>query len=248
MKDKISIICVTLNAESTIERTIQSVINQTYQNIEFIVIDGLSNDNTINIINKYTAHISYFVSERDAGIFDAMNKAIDISTGDWLYFIGSDDYLYTNDVLTKIFNNDNSKYDIIIANTIWDKTKIQKSRIDYMILFLNTIHHQGAIYRRYLFDDFRYDKKYNVSSDYELNLIIYLRKHHYVYYDFIICCYSTYGTSGKSKFVGYRNEMRLRSRNIKNVPLKIALNIQTILRFCVKNIFYFFGIKLRYTN
>ena len=93
---KISIVTVSFNAVKTIEQTILSVINQTYENIEYIIIDGGSTDGTIDIIKKYEDQISYWVSEKDKGIYDAMNKGIDIATGDYVYFIQSADVLNKN--------------------------------------------------------------------------------------------------------------------------------------------------------
>ena len=91
---KVSVICACYNAQNTIEDSILSVINQTYNNIEYIIIDGASADKTLEITEKYKDQISYFSSEPDTGIFNAMNKGIKASTGDIIYFLNSNDYLF----------------------------------------------------------------------------------------------------------------------------------------------------------
>lgn len=86
MKDlRISVIMATYNAEKTVEKTIKSIITQTYKNIEFIIIDGGSKDKTIEIIKKYHKYISYWVTEKDNGIYDALNKGIERASGEYIY-------------------------------------------------------------------------------------------------------------------------------------------------------------------
>jgi glycosyltransferase involved in cell wall biosynthesis len=99
---KISIITVCYNSQSTIESTIQSVLNQTYLNIEYIIIDGGSEDGTKDIINKYLDKIAKYVSESDKGIYDAMNKGISLATGEIIGFLNSDDIFFDNDIVLKI--------------------------------------------------------------------------------------------------------------------------------------------------
>lgn len=102
---RVSIITVVFNGEKYIEKTIQSVLNQTYNNIEYIIVDGGSTDGTIGIIEKYAANIRW-ITEPDKGIYDAMNKGISIASGDWLNFLNGDDYFFNNEVLSTVFNND----------------------------------------------------------------------------------------------------------------------------------------------
>ena len=99
---KISLITVCYNAEDTIERCITSVIGQDYKNIEYIIIDGGSNDNTVNIINKFKNHISFFSSGPDHGIYDAMNKGIKTASGNVIGMLNADDYFAGNMVLSDV--------------------------------------------------------------------------------------------------------------------------------------------------
>ena len=102
---KISIITVVYNNENTIKDAIDSVLSQTYKNIEYIIIDGSSTDQTINIIKSYKKKITKFISEKDLGIYDAMNKGILQATGDIIGILNSDD-LYENNKIIEIITNE----------------------------------------------------------------------------------------------------------------------------------------------
>ena len=101
----ISVVTVSYNAVSTIEQTILSVINQTYPNVEYIIIDGGSTDGTVDIIKKYADKIAYWVSEPDKGIYDAMNKGGLKTTGDFIQFLNAGDWLENEHVIEKIFKD-----------------------------------------------------------------------------------------------------------------------------------------------
>lgn len=100
-KPKISIITVCYNAEKTIQKTLDSVLNQSYPNIEIVIVDGQSTDGTLAIIEKHKDSIHQFTSEKDKGIFDAMNKGISMATGDYIWFIHADDQIFDRDTLDK---------------------------------------------------------------------------------------------------------------------------------------------------
>jgi glycosyltransferase involved in cell wall biosynthesis len=115
---KISVITITFNAEALIEKTIQSVVNQDYENIEYIIIDGASTDSTLSIANKYKSQISKIISEPDRGLYDAMNKGITHSTGDFLIFMNAGDSFYSRNVISKIYQIDNGESDIYYGETM----------------------------------------------------------------------------------------------------------------------------------
>jgi len=112
---KISVITTTYNSASTIEDTIKSVIEQDYPAIEYIIVDGLSTDNTLEIVNKYKNKLSKIISEKDTGIYDALNKGINEATGDIIALLHSDDFFIDKNVISKVVkafeeNNTDSVY------------------------------------------------------------------------------------------------------------------------------------------
>ena len=126
---KVSIITITYNSESTLADTINSVIQQTYPNIEYIIVDGKSIDNTLQIVNSFKDKIAHIVSEKDDGLYDALNKGIALATGDIIGILHSDDFYIHNNVIQNIvtlFNTTNS--DGVYANLYYvdknDTTKL----------------------------------------------------------------------------------------------------------------------------
>lgn len=166
----ISVITVAFNAASTIEQTILSVINQTYSNIEYIIIDGGSADGTVDIIKKYEDKIAYWISEPDKGIYDAMNKGIDIATGEWINFMNCGDAFYDYDILANIFSNKISESIHVIYGNIklkhFNDSKIQKAfpinTISYRLPFC----HQACFVKSKVALQFKFDLKYKIAGDY----------------------------------------------------------------------------------
>ncbi len=117
-KPLISIVTIVYNGEQFLERTIQSIIGQTYDRIEYIIIDGNSKDKTVEIIKKYSSKIAFWQSEPDKGLYDAMNKGIKVAKGDYLLFINAGDELYETDTIKKIVNSSAELPDIYYGETL----------------------------------------------------------------------------------------------------------------------------------
>jgi glycosyltransferase involved in cell wall biosynthesis len=130
---KISIITVCYNSESTIIESLNSVINQFYPNIEFIVIDGGSTDSTLEILKKYISNIDILISEKDNGIYDAMNKGLKLASGDVVGFLNSDDIFLNNSSITQIAQvfNQNSEVGILYANLYY----VKKNNVNKIIRY-----------------------------------------------------------------------------------------------------------------
>lgn len=116
MQPLISIITITYNAAQTLERTILSIERQDYDAIEYIIIDGASSDGTLQIIQRHSARINHMVSERDSGLYDAMNKGLAAATGDYVWFINAGDEIFANDTISRMFAN-NTDADVYYGDT-----------------------------------------------------------------------------------------------------------------------------------
>ncbi len=174
---KISIITVCYNAGAAIERTIQSVLRQNYPAIEYIVVDGASTDQTLDVIKKFGTKIDKVISEKDQGIYDAMNKGLAISTGDLVYFLNADDTLIDEDVLSgiaRVFLGDPSKtliYGRVKQSNVSGPVELFNGQFAIRTLddFLQkTICHQAVFAHRSLFSKIgNFDCQYKYAADYE---------------------------------------------------------------------------------
>ncbi len=177
---KFSIITVCFNSDSTLEQTIQSVLNQTFKDIEYIVIDGGSTDGTLTILNKYKDHLK-FISEKDSGIYDAMNKGLKMAKGEIIGMIGSDDFYPSNDVLLQVSNAfDEFKTDAIYG----DKQYVNPEDLNKIVRFWtvgpykkeNWLEgwmppHLSFYLKKSVYDSYGYySTDFTCSADYELML------------------------------------------------------------------------------
>lgn len=170
---KISIITVNLNNKAGLRKTIESVVNQTYKDIEYIVIDGGSTDGSVDVINEYADKINYWVSEPDKGIYNAMNKGIVKATGEYLQFLNSGDWLCDNEVIEKVSQEIKWDDEIVIGNLVLDYegrfiVKTNPRRICAEHFLKRGITHQSTFIKRDLFEKYGYyDENLTIASDYD---------------------------------------------------------------------------------
>lgn len=193
---KISIITVCFNSEATIENTLKSVGEQTYKDIEYIIIDGGSTDGTCGIIEQYLPYITTFVSEPDNGIYDAMNKGLDRATGDYVLFLGSDDRLMDKDVIKNVVNNiSTNKGDVFYGDVYREVRKdYYCGKFNRYKLAVKNISHQAIFYPRFIYKKNRYNTDYSVFADYYYNIHLFCR----FKYTYIGICVSVFNDNSTS--------------------------------------------------
>ena len=211
MNHKISIITITYNSEKTIEQTILSVIKQKYLNLEYIIVDGGSKDNTLNIINKYKSYIYRIISEPDEGISDAFNKGIREASGDIIGIINSDDMLNV-DALQKL--NDTMiefpDYDIYYGNSIIfngnnNYVYKPKNKIEDILRYM-FISHPSTFVKKYCYEKYGgFDLHYKCAMDFELLSRMFLKGARFKYFDYESTWFRLGGTS-KKRFNLTKNE------------------------------------------
>ncbi|HTF20479.1 MAG TPA: glycosyltransferase family 2 protein [Chryseolinea sp.] len=176
---KVSIVMATYNAAKYLSTALDSIISQQYPAVDIVIIDGKSKDNTVEIIKKYESHIGFWISEPDKGIYDAWNKGVKNAKGDWIMFLGSDDYLLPGAlraysdfisqldrdvefVSSKVQLTDINLVPYRVAGWHWEWPRFQH---------VNTIAHPGSLHSRHLFERFGYfNVDYKIVGDYEFLL------------------------------------------------------------------------------
>jgi glycosyltransferase involved in cell wall biosynthesis len=210
---KFSIITVCLNSEKTLKSTIKSVLGQTYENIEYILVDGGSEDSTLDIINEYKNDITKYISEKDDGIYDAMNKGIGLSTGDIIYFLNSGDILYDKDVIKTISDIFFSHQDceIVTGNAVlyYDEyeqaySSRRKNVAEYII---TGICHQTIFAKRTIFKKTGlFNTNYRVYADLDWVLNCVIDKKICIHYANLNMCYYLMGGFNNINSKRYKKE------------------------------------------
>lgn len=204
----LSIITVCFNEAARIALTCESVVNQIFQNFEWIVIDGGSTDGTLDILKKYAQRMTYFVSEPDRGIYHAMNKGIAQAQGMYLLFLNGGDYLYEPETLARVFVSERALEKDVYQGEIlferqndWKRVSIDFTE-PYTKLIFRTPPHQAMFIQRVLFDRYGlYDESFSIAADLEFILRVFIsspdRKQHTIeHLPFIVSVYeSTRGLS-----------------------------------------------------
>jgi glycosyltransferase involved in cell wall biosynthesis len=252
MSYKLSIITINLNNAEGLSRTIKSVLSQTFTDFEYVIIDGASTDGSVDIIKQYVDKITYWVSEPDKGIYNAMNKGILKANGEYLLFLNSGDYLYSDSVLEKVFGQNESSASILtgIMQKInsdscfieLDKGQLYKRRIagyeklTLYDMFYGTLNHSSSFIKRNLFEEYGlYNENYKIVSDWIFFLIaIGLNSVDVKYIDVVISCFDMTGISNRD------DKLLIKER--KNVIT------QFLPKYIIEDYYYLLDLESNYNN
>jgi len=230
----VSIITVCYNSANTLEHTINSVISQTHKNIEYIIIDGGSTDGTQEIIKKYERYINYWVSEKDEGIYDAINKGISVSTGELVGIINSDDW-YNDNAVEIIVNEYMSQRenDILHGNSILHFKESQYLVLPLLdinrVRYRMPLNHPACFVTKRAYESYGcFDVKYKIAADYELMLRFYLKGAKFMHVNKVISHMRTGGISWSTTDVFYET----RDIAVRYGSSSIIANAIMILNIC----------------
>ena len=225
----LSVITVNLNNAWGLAKTIQSVKEQTFKDVEMIVVDGGSTDGSVDILKKNGTVISKWISESDAGIFNAMNKGIEMARGEYCLFLNSGDYLYNEGILEQMFRRKNDVdifYGDMYVEKAVDKLEYHKSSSSITVLKMlkDTLWHPVSFIRRNLFAEHgKYDERFKIVADYEFFTRVIIEKK--VRTQYIPLPVSVFNLSGASSNLALRGQLekeRMRVQDIYFNPLLLC--------------------------
>lgn len=218
MNPRVSIITVVFNGIDLIEKTIQNVLSQTYQNINYVIIDGGSTDGTVDVIKKYSDKIGFWSSGPDSGIYDAMNKGIDAATGEYIWFINVGDEIYETTTLSKIISGTSIIADVYYGHTqlIYPKGLVKKIAIPPNKLTWKSLAggrgsivlcHQSVIFKKALVC--HYDLTYQFTSDHDWMIQALKKCKIIVNTQLVLSKYALGGFTGKNNLQCWKDRFKI---------------------------------------
>ena len=224
MAYKFSVVTVTYNSMAHLPALYASLCSQRCQDFEWIVVDGASTDGTQQYLSNVEGLHFRYLSEPDRGIYDAMNKAIRMCSGDYVIFLGADDILADELVLADVGPHANGQIDLLLGDAMDGRGMLFSSLLGVKTYFTNTVHHQSAFYRAGLFQEFSYEIESRVIADYELNLRLKANGNSWKKISRLIATCGADGVSNSSnEYVLYKEMHVLRKRYIPAIFSYIAM-------------------------
>ncbi len=248
--DKVTVVTVCYNAEHSILSTMESVLNQTYESIEYIVVDGKSSDSTMKIIesikNRFdcSGNIELrVVSEKDSGIYDAMNKGIDMATGEWIIFMNAGDCFHEKETISKVFAN---QYYQDVIGVFGDTVRVRENKRTYVKGeqleqikngFPLPFCHQSVFVRVWLAKTQKFDTTYKQAADYDFFVRTYKMGVHFEYSPVIISDYMMGGVSETNTVLHLKEKIAIREKHeleffspLKKIYLVKKLSYKQIIK------------------
>lgn len=226
---RLSIITVCYNAANLICQSLESAMVQDFQDFELVIVDGGSSDNTLELLEAYKSKIGIIISEKDKGIYDAMNKGVNASKGEWVYFLNAGDSFFDKQVLSSIFNNPEAKNKSFIYGKV--QTVNEPTGIDYITgeevnfsAFYSRypICHQATFSKKELFKRLGgFDIRYKLAADTEWFARLFAKfESETLFVDRIMAYYDIQGTTYRKRMQGYREYLHFGRRHF---PLSVSL-------------------------
>lgn len=215
---KVSIVTVCLNSRDTIEQAICSVLSQSYENIEYIIVDGGSNDETLEIIEKYRDSIKKVISEPDNGLYDAMNKGIGLASGELIGFLNSDDWYETNAIEMMVAGYKNAGYpDVVYGNIcVHDLEGYSFLKRPYGFRFFPyviSVYHPASLVKKSSLIHYHFDTRYKIAADFDLWRKMKVDGNTFFYEDLQITHFRLGGQSTRNSLTGFFEEEKSIFRN-----------------------------------
>jgi glycosyltransferase involved in cell wall biosynthesis len=227
----ISVVTVVLNGAKTLEATLRSVLDQGFEDLDYVVIDGGSTDGSLDIIRRYESRLGHWRSEADKGLYDAMNKGLRAAKGRWVLFLGADDVLVASLAeIAPLLKAERTVYygDVFMTR----RQRVYDGRFSaYKIMFAN-ICQQAIFYPREVFDVRQFDTRYKLWADYVLNMACYGdRRFRFVYIGKLVCVYNDYsGATAYNVDAKFETDRELLIRTHLPLRLFVAYWLRTRTR------------------
>lgn len=243
---KISVITVVYNAARDLTKTIKSVLSQNNCNLEYIIIDGESTDGTVDIIKKYQPKLTYWISEKDTGIYDAMNKGIDQANGDWIVFMNAGDCFCDENTINRVSSSLDSTVDIVSGDIYlchedtkeYTKARGVEKAMEGMFCF-----HQTMFTRAELCKKYKFDTGFKIAADYDFTLKCLMNGARFKYLPYAIADFAAGGLSEKLILKARIEDMFIQSKYLQ--PLEDVFGLPsytTLKRFEGNNNYLFAGL------
>lgn len=236
---KLSIVTVVLNDVLNVEQTIKSVISQGVD-LEYIIIDGGSSDGTLKVLERHKDKIDIFISEKDSGIYDAMNKAISLASGEWVCFMNSGDMFYDKDVLKSIENELIDEIDVLYGD--WevrytDKTRVAKADKSVKNIWKGMVFsHQSCFVKKDILKQYRFNESNKITADYELFYNLHKTNKIFKYVPMIIASVSAGGVSDIKRIESIVSRWNIIDKSFRVNIYYLKLIIAELIKIPIKKV------------